>query len=181
MKPKIENKHHIKETKTAWWKGASQSAPKFPICQNDDTNQSLTKVFGSRNSTTPKILCLLEATFFLFPNWQQAVEQILSKFLVSVPGGNEVARDAWDASAVLSHLFRSSCVHTLWTLSSCQTVSVSHEHLCVLTSLSYSYRVVFLTVPPKFHAKKKSVVQLTRIFCTSRISWNRIFDWLLIL
>ena len=116
----------------------------------------------------------------LFPNWQQTVEQILSKFLVTVPGGNEVARDASDASAVLSHLYRSSCVHTLWTLSSCQTVSVSHEHLCVLTSLSYSYRVVFLTVPPKFHAKKKSVVQLTRIFCTSRISWNRMSDWLLI-
>ena len=65
MKPKIENKHHIKETKTAWRKGASQSAPKFPICQNDDTNQSLTKVFGSRNLTTPEILCLLEATFFV--------------------------------------------------------------------------------------------------------------------
>ena len=39
------NKHHIKETKTALRKGVSQSAPKCPICQNDDTNQSLTKVF----------------------------------------------------------------------------------------------------------------------------------------
>ena len=34
----------------------------------------------------------------------------------------------------------------------------------------------FLTVPPKF--KNKNIVQPTRIFCTSRISWNRISDWL---
>ena len=31
---------------------------------------------------------------------------------------------------------------------------------------------------PKFRAKKKNVVQPRRIFCTSRISWNRISDWL---
>ena len=41
-----------------------------------------------------------------------------------------------------------------------------------------TYRVLFLTVPPNFSAKKKNVVQPTRIFCTSRISWNRISDWL---
>ena len=29
-----------------------------------------------------------------------------------------------------------------------------------------------------FSAKKKNVVQPTRIFCTSRTSWNRISDWL---
>ena len=31
---------------------------------------------------------------------------------------------------------------------------------------------------PKFRAKKKNVAQPRRIFCTSRISWNRISDWL---
>ena len=31
---------------------------------------------------------------------------------------------------------------------------------------------------PKFRAKKKNVVQPRRIFCTSRISWNRFSDWL---
>ena len=31
---------------------------------------------------------------------------------------------------------------------------------------------------PNFSAKKKNVVQPTRIFCTSRISWNRTSDWL---
>ena len=31
---------------------------------------------------------------------------------------------------------------------------------------------------PNFSAKMKNVVQPTRIFCTSRISWNRISDWL---
>ena len=31
---------------------------------------------------------------------------------------------------------------------------------------------------PNFSAKKKNVVQPTRIFCTSRISWKRISDWL---
>ena len=35
-----------------------------------------------------------------------------------------------------------------------------------------------LTVRPNFIAKKKNFVQPTRIFCTSRISWNRISDWL---
>ena len=40
------------------------------------------------------------------------------------------------------------------------------------------YRVFFLTVPPNFSAKKKNVGQPTRIFCTSRISWNRISGWL---
>ena len=29
-----------------------------------------------------------------------------------------------------------------------------------------------------FSAKKKNVVHPMRIFCTSRISWNRISDWL---
>ena len=36
------------------------------------------------------------------------------------------------------------------------------------------YRVVFLLVRPIFSTKKKNVVQPTRIFCASRISWNRI-------
>ena len=31
---------------------------------------------------------------------------------------------------------------------------------------------------PNFSAKKKNVVQPTRIICTSRISWNIISDWL---
>ena len=31
---------------------------------------------------------------------------------------------------------------------------------------------------PNFSAKKKNVVQPTRNFCTSRVSWNRISDWL---
>ena len=54
------------------------------------------------------------------------------------------------------------------------------ESMLVLSStflcLSQTYRVVFKL----FHrnAKKKNVVQPTRIFCTSRISWNRISDWL---
>ena len=34
--------------------------------------------------------------------------------------------------------------------------------------------MLFLTVP----SKKKTVVQPTRIICTSRISWNRTSDWL---
>ena len=36
----------------------------------------------------------------------------------------------------------------------------------------------FWLVLPNFSAKKKNVVQPMRIFCTSRISWNRISDWL---
>ena len=36
----------------------------------------------------------------------------------------------------------------------------------------------FLLVRPNFSAKKKNFIQATRIFCTSRISWNRISDWL---
>ena len=31
---------------------------------------------------------------------------------------------------------------------------------------------------PKFRAKKKNVAQPRRIFCKSKISWNRISDWL---
>ena len=31
---------------------------------------------------------------------------------------------------------------------------------------------------PNFSAKMKNVVQPTRIFCTLRISWKRISDWL---
>ena len=40
------------------------------------------------------------------------------------------------------------------------------------------YRVLLLMFRPNFSAKKKNIVQPTRIFCTSRISWNRISDWL---
>ena len=40
------------------------------------------------------------------------------------------------------------------------------------------YRVFFLLFCPNFSAKKKNVVQSSRIFCTSGISWNRISDWL---
>ena len=41
-----------------------------------------------------------------------------------------------------------------------------------------TYRVFFLLVRPNFSAKKENVVQPMRIYCTSRISWNRISDWL---
>ena len=40
------------------------------------------------------------------------------------------------------------------------------------------YRVVFWLVRPNFSAKNKNVVQPIRIFSSSRISWNRISDWL---
>ena len=36
----------------------------------------------------------------------------------------------------------------------------------------------FLLVRPNVSAKKKNFVQPMRIFCTLRISWNRISDWL---
>ena len=44
--------------------------------------------------------------------------------------------------------------------------------------LNSSYRVFFLTVPPNFSAKNINVVQPMRIFCTSKILWNGISDWL---
>ena len=47
-----------------------------------------------------------------------------------------------------------------------------------LISIPYHTGCFFLLVRPIFSTKKKNVVQPTRIFCTSRISWNRISDWL---
>ena len=51
-----------------------------------------------------------------------------------------------------------------------------------LTAVCRSCRICtgcfFLLFRPNFSAKKKNVVQSSRIFCTSRISWNRVSDWL---
>ena len=66
--------------------------------------------------------------------------------------------------------------HTFWP---CQ-LQLGHKFEFYLFALLQDIYIqgVFLLVRPNFSAKKKNVVQSMRIFCTSRISWNRIFDWL---
>ena len=49
---------------------------------------------------------------------------------------------------------------------------------CLSINSSYMIQDVFLLFLPNFSAKNKNVVQPTRIFCASRITWNRISDWL---
>ena len=50
--------------------------------------------------------------------------------------------------------------------------------VATVTNIRYGTGWFFNLFRPKFRAKKKNVAQLRRIFCTSKISWHRISDWL---
>ena len=102
----------------------------------------------------------------------QKAMNVVKTFLLCFPHPVIIFGQSFDRnSAVLT----SKGVFTLFHANFSDTESMlvlSSTFLC----LSQTYRVVFKL----FHrnAKKKNVVQPTRIFCTSRISWNRMSDWL---